>query len=362
MPKAEIKSRELRRLAEALLDEIAGDEDLPGGPRDDWATSLVRQWLTYQGHATLFLAEEQVYLDLGRTPLGKPCVLPEPAGHGWVRQLARDWKLHPDDLPEVLDQLNRGQSAEVVNSDGVPLRLWVNPRERRRGVEPLVREGSRPAATRDYARMAADALEEHLGEGLDPAEMEQLARSVAQQWQRYGGHASLFLDGHRQLDLRLHEQGDGTCEVVARRTSAVLERCFSSLGFPPEAFAGLIARLNLGQEIGFRGRNGVHARLWHDPRAGRVCLLRLDPVPPAVPAVTPPALCPGCGAVLRLWRGGEHQQTCCHCGHTVRLASPPAAPCPVPPLLCPNCTAVLGPGRDREHQRACPLCGYTVSL
>ena len=232
MPKIEANSRALRRLAEALLDEMAGDEVLPGGERADVATSLVRQWLTYEGHATLFLDDEQVYLDLGRTPLGKPCVVPEPAGHGWVRQLARDWKVHPDDLPEVLDQLNRGQSAEVVSADGVPLRLWVNPRERRRGVEPLAREGYRPTVTRDYGRMAADALEDQLGEGLDPGEMEALARSVAQQWQRYGGHASLFLDGHRRLDLKLHEHGDGTCEVVSGRAGAGIERSLSSLGCP----------------------------------------------------------------------------------------------------------------------------------
>jgi hypothetical protein len=361
MPKAEINSRELRRLAEALLDEIDEYDELPEAERADVATSLVRQWLTYEGHATLFLEDEQVYLDLGRTPLGKPCVVPELAGHGWVRQLARDWNVSADDLPEVLDQLNRGQSAEVVSADGVPLRLWVNPRERRRVVEPLAPGGSRPTVPRDYGRMAADALEDQLREGLDPGEMEALARSVAQQWRRYGGHACLFLDGHRRLDLKLDEHSDGTCEVVARRTSAVLERCFSSLGFPPEAFAGLIARLNLGQEIGFRDRNGVHARLWHDPRAGGVCVQRLGPVPPAVPAATPPLLCPGCGAVLRLWRGGEHQQTCGHCGHTVALAGP-AEPCPVPALVCPNCTAVLGPGRDGERQRSCPLCGYTISL
>jgi hypothetical protein len=185
---------------------------------------------------------------------------------------------------------------------------------------------------------------------------------VARQWQRYGGHASLFLDGHRQLHLRLHEHGDGICEVVARRASVDLERCFSSLGCPAEKFPALIARLNLGLAIGFRDGRGAPWALWHDPQAGRVCVQRLDAVPPAVPAVTPPLLCPGCGAVLRLWRGGERQQTCSYCGHTVALAGPPAAPCPVPPLLCPSGTAVLGPGRDGEHQRACPLCGYTVSL
>jgi hypothetical protein len=191
--------------------------------------------------------------------------------------------------------------------------------------------------------------------------MDQLARSVAQQWQRYGGHASLFLDGHRQLDLKLHEQGDGTCEVVIGRAGACLERSLSSLGCPAEKFPELIARLNLGQEVGFRDGRGAPWVLWHDPQAGRVCVRRLDPVPPAVPAMAPPVLCPNCTAVLRLWRGGERQQTCAHCGHTVALAGP-AAPGMTPPLLCPKCSVVLGPGRDVGRQRICPLCGLTISL
>jgi hypothetical protein len=319
MQKVKVNSRALRRLAEALLADIAGDEDIPEGEREDFATSLVRQWLTYDGSATLFLGEEQVYLVLGRTPLGRPCVVPEPAGSGWVRRLTRDWKVSPDDLPEVLDQLNRGQSAEVLNGDGVPLRLWVNPKEKRRGVEPLVKEGIRPGATRDYYQIAADELEQQFGMALEADEVEALARSVARQWQRFEGHACLFLDGHQQLDLTLKEQGDGTCEVVATRMSTDLERFLSSLGFPPEVLPEVITRLNLGQEIEFRNRKGFHARLWHDPKARGIYVWEPGPVQPALPGMTPPVLCPRCTAVLRLWRDGERQQTCPLCGHTISL-------------------------------------------
>jgi hypothetical protein len=318
MQTMKVNSQALRRLAEAFLDEVAEGEDIPEGEREEFATSLVRQWLTYDGSAALFLGDEQVYAVLGRTPLGRPCVLPEPAGSGWVRRLTRDWKVSADDLPEVLDQLNWGQSAEVVNGDGVPLRLWVNPKEKRRGVEPLVGEDFRPGATRDYCQMAADELELQLDMALEADEMEALARSVAKQWQRYGGHACLFLDGHRQLVLKLDEHGDGTCEVAATRRSVELERALSSLGLPPEVLPELIARFNLGQEIGFRDRNGVQARLWYDPQAGGICVQHLGPVAPALPGMAP-ILCPNCTAVLRPWRDGERQQTCSHCGHTTSL-------------------------------------------
>jgi hypothetical protein len=320
MQKTEVNSRALRRLAETLLDDMAEYEVIPEGQREDIATSLVRQWLTCDGNATVFLGEEQVHLVLGRTPLGRPCAVPEWAGHGWVRQLTRDWWVSPDDLPEVLGQLNRGQSAEVVNEDGVPLRLWVNPREKRRGVEPLGPGDFRPGAARDYSRIAADELEQQFGEGLDPEEVDELARSVAGQWRRYGGHACLFLDGHRRLDIEFNEQGDGTYEVVSRSTGVDLERSLSSLGFPPEVLPEVMTRINLGQAIELRDGRGVASVLWHDPKARGICVRKGGAAQPAVPVGTPPVLCPTCRAVLKLWREGERRQTCYHCGHTVSLS------------------------------------------
>jgi hypothetical protein len=148
--------------------------------------------------------------------------------------------------------------------------------------------------------------------------LDELARSVARQWQRYAGHACLFLDGREQLALRLDENGDGTYEVVATRTATDLERLLSGFGFPPATIPGVIARLNLAQEVGFRDRNGAQARLCYDPKAQRLRIQPLGPVMPALPGMAP-ILCPGCTAVLRPWKGGERQQTCPHCGHTASL-------------------------------------------
>ena len=72
MPKRKFNSRALRRLAEELIQRIAQDQEIPEGEREDFATSLVRQWITYDGNATVFLGEQQVYLVLGKTPLGHP--------------------------------------------------------------------------------------------------------------------------------------------------------------------------------------------------------------------------------------------------------------------------------------------------
>src|SRR2546427_6010809 len=116
MRQRNFNSQALRQLAEELLSQIAEEGALTAEEREDLTTALVRQWITYAGNATLLLGEEQVYLVLGRTPLGKPCVVPEPALPGWIKQLIQDWKIDPDDLGEIIDQLNRGQSAETVNT------------------------------------------------------------------------------------------------------------------------------------------------------------------------------------------------------------------------------------------------------
>lgn len=319
MLKRKFNSRALRQLAEDFIQTIAQDEEIPEDEREDFATSLVRQWITYGGNATVFLGHQQVYLILGKTPLGKPCVVPEPALPGWMNRLRDDWRISPDDLPEIIDQLNRGQSAEVINRDGIHLRLWVNPKQKSRSVEPLVKENIPPEMKRDYFKIAAHQLEQQFGEGLDRKEMRALACSVVKQWQQYDGHACLFIDRQQQLAFKLTEHGDGTGDVVARSMSVDLGPLLSSLGFPPEVHPELIVRINLGREIEFRDRKGVLSRLWHEPKASRVHVQPVDLVVPAVPNQTPPVLCPKCSAVLRLWRKGERQQTCPLCGHTVSL-------------------------------------------
>jgi hypothetical protein len=319
MSKRLYNSRALRQLAEKLIQKISGDEEIPEDEREDFATSLVRQWITYDGNATVFLGKQQVYLVLGKTPLGQTCIVPEPSLPGWINRLEEDWKISPDHLSEIIDQLNRGQSAEVINANGVPLRLWVNPKERSKGVEPLVKQDIPPGTKRDYRKIAATQLEQQLGEILDPDEMEELAYSMAKQWQQYEGHACLFMDGHRQFHFKLTERGDGGCDVVTRPLSIELEPVLASCGFSPDVFPEVIARINLGQEIEFRDQKGIRSRLWHDPKIRRIRVQTLDPVPPSPRAIISPILCPKCTAVLSVWREGERQQICPLCGNSVSL-------------------------------------------
>ena len=281
MQKKTSNSRALRQLAEELLIKIAEHEDLLDADREDFATSLVRQWITYDGKATLFLHEQQSYFDLSRTPLGRFRIVRDSVRPGWMDRLREDWKISPDDLIDVRRQLNTGQSAEVMNSDGIPLRLWVNPRERRKGVEPLVKEPVPPGQKRDYRKIAGHVVEQRLGTSAAADEIEALACSVAKQWQQYEGRACVFLGGNQQMLFTLTEGEDGGCRVDCGIRSINLESVLSSLGFPPEDFPDAITRLNLGKEVEFPGRNGSPAFLWHDPRTEQFLIREINPSPPA---------------------------------------------------------------------------------
>jgi hypothetical protein len=335
MSKGKLKSGVLRRLAEGLLQTLEEAGQVPFGERADLATSLVRQWVTYDGHAFLFLGGQGVFFDLGMTPLGRPRLVPEPGLTGWLKVVTGDWKVDPGDLPEVFDQLNRGQSAEVTNAEGVPLRLWVNPQERKWGLEPLVQQDTPPGTERDYHKIAANELEAQLGGGLDPDELDELACSVARQWQRHEGHACLLLDGEKQLVLTLTEKAGGDCTVNSREKSIAIEPALVSLGLAPEAVPEVLARINLGQEVEFLDRTGVPSVLWHDPRERRIHTRPLSPSPQQAGHDPPSIFCPRCGAVLNPWPAGGRQQSCPLCG---------------PPLFVTRGEAGVGVQNYPQHQ------------
>lgn len=258
MPKNKGHSRVLRQLAEEIIERIAGEFDIPEGERQDCVTSLVRQWITYDGHATLFVAGHQVDFSLAYTPLGKPYCAPSPVQPDWTPVLTGDWKISEDDLPEIFEQLNRGQSAEVTNGDGLPLRLSINPKEKRRHVEPLVKQKAPPGTPWNYHKAATVALEDRFGPVLDEEEMDALACSLARQWQKHGGVASLFVGGDVLLFV-FKEESEERCGVSSKRLPGDIEPLLRSLGFAPDAIPDVIARLNLDQEIPFTDNQGRHA-------------------------------------------------------------------------------------------------------
>ncbi len=302
------RSRVLRQLAEDSINKLADDYDLPEHKLPDLVTSLVRQWVTYHDKATLFLEEDELYLRLGKTPLGKLSVIEEPVLCGWMGRIIRDWEIDPEEVPEIIEQLNRGQSAEVTNAQGIPLRLWVNPEERGRGVEPLVKQPRPSAVKRDYHKIAADVLAQQFGPDVEGDELEALAGSVVRQWRRYEGVASIFLET-QQLVFVLTELAEGHCRVDTMQRTADIRATLLSLGVPPELVPEAVVRMNRGQDLEYDDGKGARRRLWHDSRAGEVCVETPGALRDA------PPFCPSCGAVLSPW-GGDREQACPLCGHT----------------------------------------------
>jgi hypothetical protein len=71
MPERKSNSRVLRNLAEEMFEVFATEGEISEAERDDFITSMIRQWITYDGNATWFFGEEQVNFTHRRTPLGK---------------------------------------------------------------------------------------------------------------------------------------------------------------------------------------------------------------------------------------------------------------------------------------------------
>ncbi len=268
MPNNKTNSRILRRIANDVLQVIAEGEVLPA-ERYDLATSLVRQWITYDNHATLFIGEQQIYLTLERKNTGYH-LAQETQLPAWIKWLTQDWNIVSEDIPNILGQLNRGQSVEVLNSEGVPLRLWVNPKERSKGVELLMESPTPAGLKRDHNKIAAREMEQLFGSVLDDDSKEELACSVAKQWQEYDGHAGLFVDLRKQFILRLIEQENGNCKVEISSQQVDLESVLLSLGISEDAVSEVISGINLGQQVEFLQKNGNPAVLWHNPKERRI--------------------------------------------------------------------------------------------
>lgn len=77
-----------------------------------------------------------------------------------------------------------------------------------------------------YRKVAVHELEQHLGIDMDADEMDQLACSLAKQWQQYEGHASLFIEGDEQVVFTLTlTHTDGGCNVNAEDETWLWNPC-----------------------------------------------------------------------------------------------------------------------------------------
>jgi hypothetical protein len=315
-----INPRELREIAEDIYDKIAAEAGFPDSERADLVTSIVRQWVTCDGHATLLADERrQVFLVVKKTPLGTKDVAVEWRRADWSGFIA-DWKIDPDEMPAIVHQLNRGQGAETITGDGRPLRVYVDPEKGTHGVEALDEDKRPRPPQRNYHKLATDMVSKHLGHRVAARLKEDLVLSVVRQWRRFNGHACVFISECRQLTLVLTEQSDGGTHINATQGPSNVGNYLVSLGFQPRDLPDVLERINLGQKVKFVDRKGVPSTLTHDPQYMRFDVESVGGASPASrprgPAM-PPVFCHRCGAVLALWKADQSSQTCPICGEVV---------------------------------------------
>jgi hypothetical protein len=263
------RSRLLRRLAEEIVAQIP-DEVLTSA-RPDLATSLARQWLTYDGHATLIVGEEQHYYQPAIGPAGELRFNHHPVPIGtWFRGCMEDWEFGEEELGRAVRQLNIGQAAGIENRRGAFLRLWVNPRERSRGVEQLgPRNPNSTPAVRDYAKIARRQIDSIYPEQMDPRDKADLVASVARQVQLHDGHA-LILRPKSKFHIVLAPQPDGMLQVSCESKPTPLFGKLLRCGLTPDEAAHLLHLINLGMTPEVTDELGRRCRVVAEPKTGKV--------------------------------------------------------------------------------------------
>ncbi len=120
-----IASLTLRYIAGCEIDKI-----LPGlstQAREEYITSIVRQWRTNEYHAGVFTVAVNYWLNLveldGKVHAGREVCPSDLSAH-----LGR-WLVVERDLPGIVHQLTIAQSVTFVNAEGVTVRVSAEPKE-----------------------------------------------------------------------------------------------------------------------------------------------------------------------------------------------------------------------------------------
>jgi hypothetical protein len=121
-----VKQSPLRKIAENELAKCF--TDLEDAVRNDLAISLVRQWLTYDGHAGIITPMDECWFRLitkgDRLEVG----LTHEDGT-WGEVFSNAWGLDEIEILALLHRLNLCQSALYRLTDGRTIRISIDPNE-----------------------------------------------------------------------------------------------------------------------------------------------------------------------------------------------------------------------------------------
>ena len=103
--------------------------DLAPTTREELETSLVRQWLTCDGHAGIVTPAYNFWFRLVRQEEGYHVGADQCESR--VAAMLRECGAGEEEFPELFHRANLSQSVEFVGRDGKLCRLSVDPRERK---------------------------------------------------------------------------------------------------------------------------------------------------------------------------------------------------------------------------------------
>jgi hypothetical protein len=281
MARKQGNSRQLRQLAELLLRQVP-DEALTS-PRPDLATSLVRQWLTYENHATLIWYPEQHYFRPAIDAGGELRFDLHPIRiDDWFRECMADWEFGEEERDRAIEELNIAQSSIIENHAGQFLRLSIDPKERIRRVERLgLPSDPVSAENREQNRLKLARRQiEHIFHGaLDEDETDEMAAAVVRQFEKHRGHA-LVVTMRTKIQIIMEKRPDGLTQVTLKphrtRFPEKLRRCGLSL----EEATRVLHAVNLGHQAEVIDEFGRRCRVVTEPESAQIALDEIAPAPP----------------------------------------------------------------------------------
>lgn len=261
------KARELRQIAEDLIDQLKENPEIEETDFDGLPTSLVRQWMTNDGIATLFLDGNQLFFTLKRSPLGALSVSVEPHPHPWVETLMEEWDVSEDEIPNIMHQMNLGQSAEFLNQQGEKIVWWVKPKDRSSLMQkpPPANDPEIPLSE-GLLNAARRSLQDCLCRGIPEEEIPTLANSVVKQWEMFDGKSAIFTE-KLLIIINMSTLEDGRLTVLTDYKPINCVKILEKLGVPSNEVWMAISWLNLGKGILFKGKDGNVFELFYDPRS-----------------------------------------------------------------------------------------------
>jgi hypothetical protein len=133
-----MKTREnpLRNMARSALEQVFSD--LSPKTQDELETAIVRQWITYDGHAGVCSVLRNAWFKLVKE--GDGYHVGRTVCESRVPGLLRARGAREEEYPALIHRANLSQRAEFVGGDGQVWSLTIDPRERRVTVSKIGEE------------------------------------------------------------------------------------------------------------------------------------------------------------------------------------------------------------------------------